>query len=184
MVYFHVGSTTVGSWKGCEKIQLERPPFFSPLVGLWGGCWSLSRLNSGTGRVQPWTSSSQCPVWAYRTLFKGTLAVLWRCPGTSHATSTVSNVCPQPGLEPRTLRFSAPRDWATAAPTDLHISWFWKATCQGEIASDHLSCGTPMHSVHEVGVVFNLISFQTWSRGGTEGWLRAWLKLDCLYPLL
>lgn len=158
------------------KDTVRKTTIFFPLVGLWGGCWSLSRLNSGTGRVQPWTSRQLIPV--------SCLSISWRCPGTSHATSTVSNICPQPGLEPRTLRFSAPRDWATAAPTDLHISWFWKATCQGEIASDHLSCGTPMHSVHEVGVVFNLISFQTWSRGGTEGWLRGWLKLDCLYPLL
>lgn len=48
-------------------------------------------------------------------------------------------------------------------------------------------CLSPRRPVHEVSVVFNLISFQMWRRGRAERWLpclACWVKLDCLSPLL
>lgn len=80
--------------------------------------------------------------------------------------------------------------------TKCDISSFWQAPCQGEIASDarvwHASAPDPpppfaRRPVHEVSVVFNLISFQMWRGGRAERWLpclACWVKLDCLSPLL
>lgn len=143
------------------------------VVGLWGGCWSLSQHPACTRRrqgislvkssVHPSVLSEQIGVVPGS---KGTSAVLWRCSGTSYVTSTISNVCPQPGLEPKTF-FSAPQDCSTC-PHRSSYFWVLKSNLPGwnSICSPLL-----WHtSVHEVGVVSNLISFSTWSRG-----VAAWL---------
>lgn len=74
------------------------------------GCWSQSQLAYGQSQSTPhgWVAILlQSPKWAFNALFKDTLAVLWRCPGNSSATSTPSTFCLQPGLEPITLQFPA-----------------------------------------------------------------------------
>lgn len=62
------------------------------LVGLQEECWGISQLHELPAHCR-----------ALCTLLKGTSAVIWRCLGTSSATSTSSNFCPKPRLEPRTL---------------------------------------------------------------------------------
>lgn len=156
--------------KECGNIELKKTPTIFPPSGVVG------KVHLGKGRVHPWTS------WQLKVPWQGSEGFLSPLMLPAPFPTYVRNW----DLNQESLLFSAPRDWVTAAPTHLHIFWIWKATCQGETGPDHLSCGAPMYmdSVHEVGVVFNLISFQTWSKGGTEGWLRGWLKLDCLSPLL
>lgn len=62
-------------------------------LGRQGGCWSPL-------------------IWGIiGTLVKGTLVVLWRCPVASPCYQDVVQILSAPGLEQRTLRFSAP-DWS------------------------------------------------------------------------
>lgn len=55
--------------------------------------------------------------------------VLWRCPGTSLATSTPSTFCWQPGIEPKTLCLppQCPTVWATTAPHHHRPQALWSS---------------------------------------------------------
>lgn len=62
------------------------------LLWRWG-CWRLSQLHVGVGRIHSWMSRQliagpYLSIWGIGTLLKGNLAVPWRCSGTSPSTST------------------------------------------------------------------------------------------------
>lgn len=153
------------------------------VVELWGGCWSLSQHPACTRRrqgISPVKSSVHPSVLSEQIGVvpgsKGTSAVLWRCSGTSYVTAPFPTFVRNQDWNQKPS--SQPPKTALLVPTDLHISGFWKVTCQGETASAHLSCGTPPYMKL---VLFPISSL--FQRGAGE-WLRGYLKLDCLYPLL
>lgn len=142
------------------------------VVELWGGCWSLSQHPACTRRrqgISPVKSSVHPSVLSEQIGVvpgsKGTSAVLWRCSGTSYVTAPFPTFVRNQDWNQKPS--SQPPKTALLVPTDLHISGF------GKVLPGWNSICSPLlwhTSVHEVGVVSNLISFSTWSRG-----VAAWL---------
>lgn len=170
-IKYHYYKKTEGMWKD------------TVIVGLWGGCWSLSQHPAWTRRRQ---GISLVKSSVHLSALSEQIGVV---PG-----SKVPQQCSEGVLAPLMLpalfpTFVRKQDWnqkpssqppktALLVPTDLHISRLWKVTCQGETASAHLSCGTPLYMKL---VLFPISSL--FQRGAGE-WLHGYLKLDCLYSLL
>lgn len=128
-----------------------------PLVVLCGGCWSRSQLHLGEGRIHPRALCEDMGFIPCSKLPQCSEGVLGPLMLPAPFPTCVHNL-------DLNQKPSASQHLETELLPPPHISIFLDFE-KGEIASYHLSCGTPMHSVHD-GVVFNLISFQMTQRGG------------------
>lgn len=91
----------------------------------------------GSGRVQSRMScqlitKQYVSIWEFGILLKGSLALLWRCPGYQKLFCVLS----LPGLEPATLHFPAQSltDWPSASTGVIYIWIMMLVLCHGNTA--------------------------------------------------
>lgn len=82
-------------------------------------CFTWAKSGYTPGRVATSSQGSTGHFWGFCTLLKGTLAVLWRCSGTSSATCTPFNLLPASQTWTKKPSPSQPSPLQTALPPPL-----------------------------------------------------------------